>query len=116
MEVDCARAPNARVTALRVGNQTITRGAFRPYPATKLRVAMPGFILGGNDGYAVLAGKGDDPARNPGQAPRFGGVDSRVTSAYLLQSDFNKSVELGLRVDPMRVRLVNCSIPARPPQ
>jgi 5'-nucleotidase / UDP-sugar diphosphatase len=116
LEVDCSRMPNARVTSLRIGSQTITRGAFRPFPATKYRVAMPGFILAGNDGYTVLAGKGDDPSRNPGQAPRFGGVDSRVTMAYLLQSDFNQTVENGLRVDPSRIRLVNCSTPSRPTQ
>jgi 2',3'-cyclic-nucleotide 2'-phosphodiesterase (5'-nucleotidase family) len=116
MEVDCSRLPNARVTALRIGGQTVTRGSFRPFPATKYRVAMPGFILAGNDGYTVLAGKGDDPARNPAQAPRFGGVDSRITMAYLIQSDFNQNVENGLRVDTNRVRFVNCSVPTRPVQ
>ena len=116
MEVDCSRLANSRVTSLRIGSQTITRGMFRPFPATKYRVAMPGFILAGNDGYMVLAGKGDDPARNPGQAPRFGGIDSRVTMAYLLQSDFNKTVENGLRVDANRVRFINCSTPSRPVQ
>ncbi|MBL8921840.1 MAG: 5'-nucleotidase C-terminal domain-containing protein [Myxococcaceae bacterium] len=116
MEVDCSRMAGSRITSLRIGSQTITRGMFRPFPATKLRVAIPGFILAGNDGYTLLAGKGDDPSRNPGQAQRFSGIDSRVTMAYLLQSDFNKTVENGIRVDPMRIRFLNCTTPSRPAQ
>lgn len=116
MEVDCARMPGQRLTSLRVGAQTITRGAFRPFPATKLRVALPAFILEGNDGYTVLAGKGDDVSRNPAQAQRFGGVDSRVTMAFLVQSDFNKTIENGLKVDPNRIRFSNCAAPVRPTQ
>ncbi len=116
MEVDCARMANSRITSLRIGAQTITRGMTRPFPATKYRVALPGFILAGNDGYTVLMGKGDDPSRNPGQAQRFGGIDSRITMAYLLQSDFNKTIENGLKVDPNRIRFVNCSVPSRPVQ
>ncbi len=116
MEVDCARMANSRITSLRIGAQTITRGMPRPFPATKYRVALPGFILAGNDGYTVLMGKGDDASRNPGQAQRFGGIDSRIAMAYLLQSDFNKTIEDGLRVDPNRIRFVNCSAPTRPTQ
>ncbi|MBL8934588.1 MAG: 5'-nucleotidase C-terminal domain-containing protein [Archangium sp.] len=116
MEVDCSRMANSRITQLRIGNQTVTRGAFRPFPATHYRVAMPAFILAGNDGYTVLTGKGDDPSRNPGQAQRFGGIDSRITMAYLLQSDFNKTIEAGLKVDPNRIRFLNCSAPSRPVQ
>lgn len=116
MEVDCARMANSRITSLRIGAQTITRGMVRPFPATKYRVALPGFILAGNDGYAVLMGKGDDPSRNPGQAQRFGGIDSRITMAYLLQSDFNKTIENGIKVDTNRIRFVNCSAPSRPVQ
>jgi 5'-nucleotidase/UDP-sugar diphosphatase len=116
MEVDCSRMANSRITQLRIGSQTVTRGAFRAFPATKYRVALPAFILAGNDGYTVLAGKGDDPSRNPGQAQRFGGIDSRITMAYLLQSDFNKTIEAGLKVDPNRIRFLNCSAPNRPVQ
>lgn len=114
LQVDCALGAGSRITNLRIGGQTITRGAFRPFPATKYRVALPAFLLDGNDGYTVLMGKGDDPARNPGQAQRFGGVDSRVTMGWLAQSDFNTSLEAGLKVDPNRVRLMNCSVPSRP--
>jgi 5'-nucleotidase / UDP-sugar diphosphatase len=116
MEVDCARPVNSRITSLRIGSQTVTRGMTRPFPATKYRVALPSFILAGNDDYTVLMGKGDDPSRNPGQAQRFGGVDSRVTMAYLVQSEFNRTLESGLKVDPNRVRLLNCSEPSRPIQ
>ncbi|MBE2251674.1 MAG: 5'-nucleotidase C-terminal domain-containing protein [Myxococcus sp.] len=116
MEVDCTRTANARITSLRIGTQTITPGAFRPFPATKYRVALPGFILAGNDGYMLLAGKGDDPSRNPGQAQRFGGIDSRIAMAFLLQSEFNQTIENGLKVDANRVRLTNCTAPSRPLQ
>lgn len=116
MEVDCARAPLSRITSLRLGGSTVNRAMPRPFPATKYRVALPGFILAGNDGYTVLAGKGDDPSRNPGQAQRFGGVDSRVTMAYLLQSEFNQTIEGGLRVDANRIRFLNCTAPSRPSQ
>lgn len=114
LEIDCAQPAGSRVRSLRIRNQPITRGAFRPFPGTKLRMALPAFILEGNDGYTVLAGKGDDPSRNPGQAQRFGGVDTRVTMAYLAQSSLNETVENGLRVDANRIRLVNCSVPTRP--
>jgi 5'-nucleotidase / UDP-sugar diphosphatase len=116
MEVDCARMASSRITSLRIGSQTITRGMLRPFPATRYRVALPGFILAGNDGYSVLMGKGDDASRNPSQAQRFGGIDSRITMAYLLQSDFNKTIENGIKVDVNRIRFVNCSTPARPVQ
>lgn len=116
MEVDCTRTSGSRITSLRIGSQTVTRGMFRPFPGTKYRVALPGFILAGNDGYTLLAGKGEDPSRNPGQAQRFGGIDSRITMAYLLQSDFNKTIENGLRVDANRIRFLNCTTPSRPAQ
>ena len=47
---------------------------------------------------------------------RFGGIDSRITMAYLLQSDFNKTIENGLRVDANRIRFLNCTTPSRPAQ
>lgn len=64
----------------------------------------------------MLTGKGDDPARNPGQAQRFLGVDSKIAMAYLLQSEFNGSLEAGIKVDPNRIRFTGCSAPTRPVQ
>ncbi len=112
MAVDCSRMASSRLTELRIGGQTVNLAS--PRPGTKYRVAMPGFILAGNDGYTVLAGKGDDSSRNPGQAPRFGSIDVRITAAYLQQSEFNKSLDTGLKVDPNRIRFSNCSSPSRP--
>ncbi len=116
MEIDCARPTGMRLVSLKIGSQTVTRGSFRPFPANKYRVAMPAFILAGNDGYTVLMGKGDDPSRNPGQAQRFGGVDAKIAMGFLVQSDFNKAIEAGIKVDPARIRFTNCSAPSRPAQ
>jgi 5'-nucleotidase/UDP-sugar diphosphatase len=113
MDVDCAKPPGSRLTALSVKGQPVQRPG-RPLAQVTYRVALSSFLVGGGDGYTMLAGKGSDPARNPVQAPRFGGIDSNITSAYLRQSAFNQTVEQGLRVDPKRVRLTNCSTPSRP--
>lgn len=116
LEIDCARPTGMRLVSLKIGAQTVTRGSFRSFPATKYRVAMPAFILAGNDGYTVLTDKGEDPTRNPGQAQRFAGVDAKIAMGYLAQSDFNKTIEAGIKVDQARIRFTNCSVPTRPVQ
>lgn len=113
MDVDCALAPLSRVVRLRVNNVDVQKPA-RPFSEVKYRVAMPAFLLGGGDGYTMLAGKGTDPSRNPTQAQRFGGIDSNITAAYLKQSAFNATVEAGFQVES-RVKLANCAAPVRPP-
>jgi 2',3'-cyclic-nucleotide 2'-phosphodiesterase (5'-nucleotidase family) len=113
MDVDCSKPAGSRITALSVKGQTVQRPG-RPFETVKYRVAMSSFLVGGGDGYTMLAGKGTDSSRNPAQAPRFGGIDSNITAAYLKQSPFNQTVEQGLRVDPQRVRFTNCSEPTRP--
>lgn len=112
MEIDCSKAAGSRVVSLQISGQAVHRPA-RAFPAVKYRAALPSFVLGGGDGYAMLAGKGSDPARNPKQAQRFGGIDSNITAAYLKQSPFNQVVEQGIRVQP-RVKLTNCAVPVRP--
>lgn len=113
MTVDCARPPLDRVTSLRIGGQAITKPG-RLIDQRKLRMATSSFIIAGGDGYSMLAGTGTDATRNPASAQRFGGIDSNIAAAYLKQSEFNSAVESGIRVDPARVTLMNCSVPTRP--
>lgn len=110
---DCSRPSGSRVTALSINGQRVSLGAPRPFPATKFRAAMSTFLLNGGDSYAMLAGKLNDPARNPTPAPRFGGIDSNITVEYLKVSAFNRSVEEGFKVEN-RVTFVNCSVAPRP--
>lgn len=113
VSIDCSRAPLDRVTSLRINGQAVQRPG-RPLSQVKYRMASSSFIVAGGDGYSMLAGKGTDPARNPSNAQRAGGIDSNIAAAYLRQSRFNGTVEEGLRVDPARMTLTNCSVPARP--
>ncbi len=112
MDIDCSKSSGARVSNLKIGAQTLQRPG-RAFPGLKFRAAMPAFVLGGGDAYTMLAGKGTDPARNPKQAQRFGGVDSHITGAYLKQSALNTAIEQGLKAEP-RVRFTNCAVPTRP--
>jgi 2',3'-cyclic-nucleotide 2'-phosphodiesterase (5'-nucleotidase family) len=111
--IDCARPAGDRVTNLRIKGTPVTRPG-RPLTTVKYRVASSSFIIGGGDGYTMLAGRGTDPNRFPLNAQRFGGIDSNITAAYLRQSPFNVTVDEGLRVDPGRMTLMNCSVPTRP--
>jgi len=113
LEIDCARAPLSRVVSLSIGGRQVQRPA-RPFPTVKYRLASSAYLIGGGDGYTMLAGKGSDATRRPAQAQRFGGVDSNIAAAYLKQSDFNQTVEAGFTVDGARVRLDNCTVPSRP--
>jgi 5'-nucleotidase/UDP-sugar diphosphatase len=113
MTVDCSRPQLDRVTRLSIGGQVITKPG-RSIDQRKLRLATSSFIIAGGDGYSMLAGKGVDPTRNPSNAQRAGGIDSNITAAYLKQSDFNKTVEAGFKVEPSRVVLTNCAVPVRP--
>lgn len=110
---DCARPANSRVTALSIGGQRVMLGSPRPFPGTKYRAAMSTFLLNGGDSYSMLAGKLNDPARNGAPAPRFGGIDSNITAAYLKDSQFNETLEAGIRVEN-RVTFVNCTTAPRP--
>lgn len=111
--IDCSRPPLDRVTSLRINGQPLQRPG-RPLSQLKFRMASSSFIIAGGDGYSMLAGKGTDPARNPLNAQRAGGIDSNIAAAYLRQSKFNTTVDEGLRIDPARMTLTNCSVPSRP--
>lgn len=110
MEVDCLAAPGSRVTALRVGSETLQRTG---RPGKFFRVALVSFLLGGGDGYDMLVAPGRDPGRNPAQAQRFGGIDSNLAADYM-RRHYNEEGK-GLAVDRNRILLRNCAVPA-PPQ
>ena len=114
MTIDCARPPLDRITSLSIGGQAITKPG-RTIDLRKFRLAASSFIIAGGDGYTMLAGKGTDPTRNPANAQKAGNIDSNIAAAYLKQSAFNMTVEAGLKVEPSRVVLMNCSVPTRPP-
>jgi 5'-nucleotidase / UDP-sugar diphosphatase len=112
MAVDCSKPVGSRVTALSIKGQEVQRPG-RPLATVKYRVALSTYLAGGGDGYAMIAGKNTDPARNPGAAPRFGGIDSGITTAFLKQSTANQTLEQGLQA-ASRVQFTNCSVPTRP--
>ncbi len=109
MTVDCKRTP--RVVDLRIGGVAVPLGA--PRDGKKYRVAASSFLLGGGDGYQMLAGKASDAASNPAQAQRFGGIDSNLVGDYMKRT-YNRDEASGLKLDPNRIKLLNCSIPPRP--
>lgn len=113
LEIDCARAPGDRVTALTLNGEALQKPG-RPFGQKHFRLATSSYLIGGGDGYAMLAGRGTDPTRNPGTAQRFGGIDSNITQGYLQQSPFNVSQAQGLTVDAERIVFTHCSQPTRP--
>lgn len=110
LTVDCSLPPGSRVTSLRIGGTPLTRPG---NASVKVRVAMSSFILAGNDGYSMLAGKGTDASRNPAQAQKLGGVDAAIAADY-----FKRTFDQGNRLitaDPTpRITFVNCATPSRP--
>ncbi len=105
--IDCTLPVGSRITSLKIKGEAVQK----PGRVNKTyRVAMPAFLLGGGDGYTMLAGPGKDPARSPIQAQRFGGVDSNIAADYLRT---NKIAD-PLKVDPLRIVMNQCSKPVRP--
>ncbi|MBS1152421.1 MAG: 5-nucleotidase [Myxococcaceae bacterium] len=100
--VDCSRPPLSRITSLRIKGELVEK----PGRVNKrFRMALSEFLLGGGDGYTMLAGPGKDPTRSPQLAQRFGGVDSNIAADYLRK---NKIVD-PLKLDPLRMDLQNCA-------
>jgi 5'-nucleotidase / UDP-sugar diphosphatase len=112
VEIDCSKPTGSRVISLKVNNLPLARVG-RPLSQVRFRVAMSSFLLGGGDGYTAIGVAAKDVARNVSAAQRFGGIDSNITAAFLKESDFNKTVEAGIKVQP-RVKLTNCAVPVRP--
>jgi 5'-nucleotidase/UDP-sugar diphosphatase len=111
MRVDCEFPRGQRLRELTVN------GAPVPLPprtddAARYRVAMPSFLLEGGDGYGtIFKNAGNEPARNPVRAQKFGGVDSNIASAYM-------RAVYGTEARPLkeagRVVFENCAKPTRP--
>ncbi len=107
MTVDCSKPPLQRVTGLKINGRVVQKPG---RVSEKYRVALSAFLLGGGDGYTMLAGPGKDPERSPAQAQRFGGVDSNIAAEYLRK---NKIAD-PLVVDPGRIELIMCAKAVRP--
>ncbi len=107
MTIDCTKPPLSRITSLKIKGEAVQR----PGRVNKrYRVALSAFLLGGGDGYTMLAGPGKDPDRNPAQAQRFGGVDSNIAADYLRTHKLTDP----LKVDPLRIDATMCSKAVRP--
>lgn len=76
VRVDCARPVGQRVTGLRVGERTLSRSG-----EETVRMALTEFILGGGDGFTMLAPLRTDLGTVV--AEKEGGVDNDITAAYL---------------------------------
>jgi 5'-nucleotidase / UDP-sugar diphosphatase len=108
MTVDCSRPAQDRITALAINGVAITKPG---NPAKRYRTALSSFILAGNDGYTMLAGKGDDPDRRPAQAQKLGGVDSAIAADYLKRTFGGTGT---ITTDRARVSFVGCAAPVPP--
>ena len=105
--IDCSKPPGMRVSSLKIKGEVVER----PGRVNKrFRVGLTAFLLGG-DGYTMLAAPGKDPDRNPAQAQRFGGVDSNITADFLRHTYLTAP---GLKVDPLRIDMQNCTKATRP--
>ncbi|MDY7228317.1 5'-nucleotidase [Hyalangium rubrum] len=109
VRVDCGRPRGQRVLAMQVGNRAVQ---LPPRANVFYRVAMADFLLQGGDGYGpIFAGAGQDPARNPVQSRKLGGVDSNIASAYM-KSVYSSDAR-PLR-EASRIVFENCARPSRP--
>ena len=105
--IDCKKPPLSRITSLTIKGEVVQK----PGRVNKrYRVALSTFLLGGGDGYTMLAGPGKDPDRSPAQAQRFGGVDSNIATDYLRK---NKILD-PLKIDPLRIDMQGCAKSVRP--
>ncbi len=110
LHVDCAATP--RVSTLRINGEALTRPG-RALAEKRFRLATNDYLMGGGDGYSMLAEAQEQTVRDTASAQRFGGVDSDITSAWLQQSAFNTTQDNGLRVEE-RIHFTNCA-PATAP-
>ena len=108
MTVDCSRPAGDRITALTINGAAVTKPGL---DTKRYRVAMSSFILAGNDGYTMLAGKGEDPDRRPAQAQKLGGIDSAIAADYLKRTFASGG---SITTEKTRVNFVNCAVPVPP--
>lgn len=107
MVVDCGQPALSRITSLKIKGQVVQRPG---RVNQRYRVALSAFLLGGGDGYTMLAGPGKDPDRSPAQAQKFGGIDSNIAADYLKRTKLTDP----LKVDPVRIDMATCAKSVRP--
>jgi 5'-nucleotidase / UDP-sugar diphosphatase len=111
LRVDCERPRGQRVRELTVSGAPVTLPP-RTGDNVRYRAALPNFLLDGGDGYGPIFGNaGTNPARNPVQSRKLGGVDANITAAYMkvhYPSEARPLLEAG------RIIFENCARPARP--
>lgn len=109
VRVDCERPRGQRVLSMTVGSRVVQRPARAD---VFYRLAAPDFLLEGGDGYGpIFANASADPARNPVQSRKLGGVDANIAAAYMKAR--YSSEALPLKESP-RIVFENCAIPPRP--
>jgi 5'-nucleotidase / UDP-sugar diphosphatase len=111
LRVDCEYPVGQRVRELKIGSATVPLPP-RTDPSQQYRVAMPSFLINGGDGYGAIFGNaGKDPARNPAQSRKLGGVDSNIAAGYMRTSYASEAVPLR---EAQRILFENCAQPTRP--
>lgn len=109
VRVDCERPRGQRVLAMTVGNRTVQ---LPPRADVRYRLAAPDFLLEGGDGYGpIFAGASKDPARNPVQSRKLGGVDANIAAAYMKATYSSETRPLK---EAGRIIFENCAKPLRP--
>jgi 2',3'-cyclic-nucleotide 2'-phosphodiesterase (5'-nucleotidase family) len=109
VRVDCERPKGQRIVAMTVGTRVVQRPARAD---VFYRLAAPDFLLDGGDGYGPIFGNATkDPARNPVQSRKLGGVDSNIAAAYMKAA--YSSEARPLKESP-RIVFENCALPPRP--
>jgi len=117
MEVDCSKpggqkcelSQSCRVTRLTAGGRDMLFGD----PNERFRVALTRFLVTSGFGSSdILEGLDQDASRNPIFASRQGGIDVRLAEQYM--RDHYGLDGPGLKVEPDRIKFVNCATPPRP--
>lgn len=109
MAVDCTLPAGSRVVSLEVNGRIVER---TQDSGERFRLAASSFLFGGGDGFTMLAGPAQDPARNPAQAQKLGGIDSNIAADFMRAH--HETPEKALRLDPARIQLISCATPPRP--
>ncbi|WP_224242718.1 5'-nucleotidase C-terminal domain-containing protein [Hyalangium gracile] len=111
LRVDCEYPRGQRVRALTIGGNPVVLPP-RTDASRQYRVAMPSFLINGGDGYGAIFGNaGKDPARNPAQSRKLGGVDSNIVAGYMRTSYATEARPLR---EAQRIIFENCAQPTRP--
>jgi hypothetical protein len=113
VRLDCEYPRGQRVKELKVGNTQVPLPP-RTDDSIRYRVAMPSYLSDGGDGYgAIFGGASQDPARNPVQSRKLGGVDNNIVAGYMRTTYANEAHPL---LEAQRIIFDNCAQPTRPTQ